>query len=219
MYSLIHGYGQYHRLRNSTDPFFSPIQMFEKEEELKEACGIMHAFLNATPRAIGVSATQLAINLPVMAIRSEEGGIKMCINPIITEEDVSTYSVQEGSINFPSIICPNVFRKLSVKVSYYAFNHKLELKKYQANLGKLEGGVFQNILDHLHGVTIFDIAHPVPPESVKPFTPIYRIKLGEERIDSFIEGENRLFMSDLIISPAEYPDKECIGFKFNLNQK
>lgn len=188
---VINQIGELSKLKTPS-PFLDNPQ--EKYEELLEVKNELVKYLEYTDLAMGISAPQMGIYLPIFAIKLKDG-IENFVNPRITTFKDPFYN-REGCMSFPDIQAYAVrFNKISV--DYLHFNHKNELKKMTKTLRDLESAAYQHEFDHLLGVTLMDRAAPLTEDQAQNLnkTKIIRVFRDEDKKDYFLEDENIYFYS------------------------
>lgn len=166
----------------------------ERSEELLKVKNDLVKYLENTDLAMGISAPQMGIYLPIFAIKLENQ-IENFINPTIRTFKNPFFS-REGCMSFPDIQA-YIIRFNRISTEYFHFNYKNELKKNSKDFKKVESAAFQHELDHLFGITIMDKAVPITENQAQNLNneKIIRIFRDEEKKDYFLEGENIYFYS------------------------
>lgn len=191
--SLITNYGELAKLKIPVTPI--PNNLLESRiDDLIKAKDALTDYLNNEPKAFGISAVQLGIDIPMFAMRMKDG-IENFINPEIRSQD-TYYINQEGCMSFPDILI-HIFRYKNINVFYKRLNYKNELKEYSRDLKENESAAFQHENDHLRGVTIIDKAVPLNEEDLtkEDKSSLEKVYRDEDKLDYFIEGENIYFFS------------------------
>jgi len=188
---IINQIGELKKLKTPTSYLKNP---YEKYTDLLEMKNELVKYLEETDIAMGISAPQFGIYLPIFAIKLKDG-IENFVNPqIITFKD--PFYSREGCMSFPDIQA-YVIRFNKIKVEYLHFNYKNELKKMTKNLKDLESAAYQHEFDHLLGVTLMDRAAPLTEDQAQNLnkTKIIRVFRDEDKKDYFLEDENIYFYS------------------------
>ena len=104
---------------------------------------------------IGLAANQVGI-LKRIIIVSDEGNIRVMINPEIVEFSQNTCMMDEGCLSIPETFLP-ITRAESVKVKYRDMRGKPHVENYSG----LTARVIQHEVQHLDGITM-DTLETVP---------------------------------------------------------
>lgn len=227
---LITKYGELNKLRVKTEAL-SLTQMFEKESELLDVKNKLYEYLENEENAIGISAPQLGIYLPIFALKIN-GKLENFVCPHLTEYKNPFYS-REGCMSFPGIQCYAI-RFDKIMTDSYHFNHQNILKRNPKSFSKLYSAAFQHEFDHLLGFNIVDRAAPLTTDQAQEIdiNKIIRVFRDENKRDYFLEDENIYFYSgesvpefieeekdgEIIKSPLK---STFIGFKIkdNINEE
>jgi peptide deformylase len=195
-------------------PFLINLQ--EKYEELLRVKNELVKYLKDTDLAMGISAPQMGIYLPIFAIKLKDG-IENFINPTMVNFRQPFYS-REGCMSFPDIQAYVVrFNKISAE--YFHFNYKDEIKKMTKNFKDLESAAYQHESDHLLGVTLMDRAASLTEDQAQNLNKvkIERVFRDEEKIDYFLEDEKIYFYSGE--SVPEFKKEMINGFETDVPLK
>lgn len=190
MGEIINKIGELKSLRNRIENYSTFEETLLNKDELLKAKNELVEYLKNTPNAMGISAPQLGISLPIFAIKMSDG-IKNFINPVVQDWKQPRYN-REGCMSFPDIQA-YVIRFYRIETEFLQFNHKDELKKQKKNFIDQESAAFQHEMDHLLGFTIMDRAVPLTEDQSKELNKykIQRVFRDESIKDYFFEeGEN-----------------------------
>jgi peptide deformylase len=104
---------------------------------------------------IGLAANQVGI-LKRIIIVSDEGNIRVMINPEIVEFSENTCMMEEGCLSIPETYLP-ISRAENIKVKYRDLKGKPHFETYSG----LTARIIQHEIDHLDGITM-DTLETVP---------------------------------------------------------
>jgi peptide deformylase len=97
---------------------------------------------------IGLAANQVGILKRIIVV-SDEGNIRVMINPEIVEFSEKTCILDEGCLSIPETYLP-ITRYETVKVKYRDMKGKPHIESYSG----LTARVIQHEVDHLDGITM-----------------------------------------------------------------
>lgn len=174
-----------------------------------DVIGRCQAYINQTG-ATGVAANQVGSNFKIICLKVGDEIIN-CINPTIIKASKATVRVMSQDPSFPGLTC-RVVRYNKIKVKYLQADGDLKIQEKTLRADK--GWTFQRCLDLLDNIIIFDVA--IPNDNWKKEFPKVR-RIGK---DYYIEGENKLWFSELELHPFtedhEYP---VVGVKYDVVNK
>lgn len=200
---IINKIGELSKLKTKSS-FLTEDELVDKKEELLRVKNGLVEYLENTSNAMGISAPQMGIYLPMFAIKLKNG-IENFINPKVIDFKQPYYN-REGCMSFPDIQA-YLIRFNKVEAEYLHINHKGEIKKMIKKLKEYEAAAYQHELDHLMGVTLMDRAAPITEDQAKNLNKIeiQRVFRDEDKKDYFLENENIYFYSG---EPVEEIKKE-----------
>ncbi len=116
---------------------------------------------------VGLAAPQIGVSKQLLIIDwgslTENGHLKVYINPEIIEYGKSTDTYEEGCLSFPRVFA-NVIRPTKVIVRYQNIKGDIIEEK----LNQLPARVFQHEFDHLQGILFIDRISNDIRKNIKP---------------------------------------------------
>lgn len=152
---------------------------------------------------LGIAANQVNSTYRILCYR-EGDEIINCINPKITKE-FGRVAVYNTDPSFPDLLCRTT-RHNKIKVEYFEVKEASPLELKRKTLKKQSAFVFQQCVDLLDGIVIFDKAMNVSwmPE----FQKIYRV-VGSD--DYFVQGDTKTWFYGIDVT--ENMDVQIVGIK------
>ena len=131
------------------DPPFDPIQFS------KDLVDTMVAYAG-----LGLAAPQIVQNYRIIAIRGEP--MIVMFNPKIVSTSEELIELEEGCLSFPGLYV-KLTRPREIRVRYTEPNGNVVTKKFE----NLTARVVLHEIDHLNGVRMVDLVHPIHKEKMK----------------------------------------------------
>lgn len=153
-----------------------------------------------------LSANQISVDLPMIAIRVKDKEVKYFINPSIYKKVGRVREMMFNHINFPNMLCYcEVYSK--IKVKYLDDKYK----EASVSFSLSDAAVIHALINQLDGIIIFDNAI-INIDYDPMYRKIYRIKSDVYKWNYYIEDDNKLFFGGIDIGNiGNAGEKKCVG--------
>lgn len=152
-----------------------------------------------------LSAVEIGMDLPVIVVKNEDTYTHMICPKYKTTKPKDTRHNVERSFLFPEIEAV-VMRPQRACIVYLGYNNQNELKLNTKTFTGNKCGKVVQCLEQLEGQFYLNKALKLTHKKHK-HPRVFRGKFGDN-LDYFIENDNKLFFSGLVINPLDYKKDE-----------